>query len=499
MKLERIENGEDRKKADALVLPCWIDNKRIKLAVAIDQSLKGLINPFLDLNDFKAKEGEVVFLYRDKAKGEEQRILLLGLGDKTKLTTESLRCSYGALIKYCLPKKYATLNIAVPPTSDFNTIEGLRGVVEGLLLTNYLFTDLKGKSLDEHPASTVKEIRLIGVSSDELHLAKRLLTVAEGIYLARDLVNGNADTINPAYLSKVAQAIAKKHSTIELKILNKNEILKNNLHLLAAVSRGASVDPAFIVMKYKGNIKSKEHVILVGKGVTYDTGGLNLKPTGGIETMKCDMAGAATCLGLMQVVAELKLKVNFSVVIPATENAIDARSFKPGDVYSSYDGTTVEMTNSDAEGRLILADGLAYAVKNLKPTILMDIATLTGAIDIALGPEATGLMCSDDQLAKKLIESGNQTYERVWRMPLFAEYKDRLKSDIADIKSWNGRQGSSNVAATFLHHFVGDKIPWAHFDIASTAFLSEPRKYQPKYGTGVGIRLLINFLEGLKK
>ncbi|MDP1880111.1 MAG: aminopeptidase, partial [Parachlamydiaceae bacterium] len=188
-----------------------------------------------------------------------------------------------------------------------------------------------------------------------------------------------------------------------------------------------------------------------------------------------------------------------TVMIPTTENSIDANSFKPGDVYVSYTGKTVEMTNSDAEGRLILADALAYACKKYQPTRILDIATLTGAIEVALGPEASGIMSTNDELALSLIQAGQSTYERLWRMPLFEEYKEVLKSDIADIKSWNGRSGSSNVAATFLRAFVDESIPWAHLDIAGTAYVEKAKKYMPKYATGFGVRLIVEFLKQLTR
>jgi leucyl aminopeptidase len=247
-------------------------------------------------------------------------------------------------------------------------------------------------------------------------------------------------------------------------------------------------------MEYKGDSHSKDHTVMVGKGITYDTGGLNIKSSG-MEAMKCDMSGAAACLGTILAACLLKLKINLTVVFPATENCVDANSFKPGDVYRSYSGKTVEMMNSDAEGRLILADALAYASQHLKPTRLIDFATLTGAIDIALGSEAAGMMCNQDELADALLRAGEITAERLWRMPLFDEYRDRLKSDIADLKSWNGRSAGSCVAASFLQAFVGKNIPWAHLDIASTAYLGEAKKYLPKYATGTGIRLMIEFLE----
>ncbi len=325
------------------------------------------------------------------------------------------------------------------------------------------------------------------------------LVISEGVYYARDLINSNADEVTPQYFANCARTIAKDYSHVKATILDKAHIQKEGLHLLMAVNRGSNLDPAFIILQYKGDPKSKEHVVMVGKGITYDTGGLNLKPTGSMETMKCDMSGAAACLGAILAVARLKMKVNFSIVIPSTENGIDANSFKPGDVYKSYAGKTVEMTNSDAEGRLVLADALAYAIKKMEPTQLIDIATLTGAIEVALGSEASGLMSTDDKLAEALMKAGETTFERLWRMPLYDEYKERLKSDIADLKSWNGRGAGANVAATFLRAFVDEKIPWAHIDIAGTAFLQEAKKYQPKYAIGVGVRLMLEYLESLVK
>lgn len=494
MEFIAIANMDHRKKADALIIPFWKGSKGVEWAINADKALASLISPYLEIGDFKAKEGEVLCLYVNEL--PEKRLFLLGLGQKDKISTEILRRCYGGLTKTALSKKLTSFNIPIPHIKPFNREDLITGISEGLLLPNYVFDALKSEPAEEsEKVSPIKKVSLIDASHDDLKIAQKTLVICQGVYFARDLINGNADDITPQYLVKCAQKIAKEHAHIKATIFDKARIEKEKLKLLLAVNRGSDHDPAFIILEYKGNPKSKEHVVLVGKGVTYDTGGLNLKPTGSMETMKCDMSGAAVCLGAIQSVAQLKLPVNFTIVIPTTENGIDAKSFKPGDVYQSYAGKTVEMTNSDAEGRLILADALAYAVKNLKPTALIDIATLTGAIDIALGPEATGLMSTDDKLAKSLIKAGDATYERVWRMPLYEEYKDKLKSDIADLKSWNGRPGGSCVAATFLRAFVDEKIPWAHLDIASTAYLSEPKKYIPKYGTGTGIRLIIKFLE----
>ncbi|MFV0339526.1 MAG: leucyl aminopeptidase family protein, partial [Parachlamydiaceae bacterium] len=314
---------------------------------------------------------------------------------------------------------------------------------------------------------------------------------------ARDMVNGNADEVNPDYLADWTKNLSKKNSKIKTTILDKKALQKEGLGLLLAVGRASPRDPCLIVAEYQGNPKSKDKTLLVGKGVTYDTGGLNLKPTGSMETMKCDLGGAACVLSTLAVASRLNLKVNLVVIVPATENSIASESYKPGDVYTSYAGKTVEITNTDAEGRLILADALAYGIAHYKPTRIVDLATLTGAIEIALGNECSGLFSNNDALADALIRSGSETFERLWRMPLHDEYKDALKSDIADMKNHGGRSGGSITAAQFLHEFVG-KTPWAHIDIAGTAYINEAKRYQPRYGTGVGVRLLIDLLEGLQ-
>lgn len=483
-----------RKKADLLVIPFWKLKKGIGLAIKSNGFKVPSLDLLLDSGDFKANAGEVLFLYDGGI--PEKRVAVLGLGPKDKLSLDVLRSSFGALTRLCSGKKLICLNLILPEIESLDRNTYLGAIAEGILLPNYVFDKYKGsKTEQDEKTAIVQKICWIGASQKDLNELNKKLIICEGVYYARDLINSNADEITPQYLANCAQTISNDHAHVKSTVFNKAQIKKEGLHLLLSVNRGSNLDPAFIILEHKGNPKSKEHVVLVGKGITYDTGGLNLKPTGSMETMKCDMSGAAACLGAMLAVARLNLKVNFSVVIPSTENGIDANSFKPGDVYRSYLGKSVEMTNSDAEGRLVLADGLAYAVKKLAPTQLIDIATLTGAIEIALGSEASGLMSTDDKLAEALMKAGETTFERLWRMPLYEEYKERLKSDIADLKSWNGRGAGANVAATFLRAFVDEKVPWAHIDIAGTAFLQEAKKYQPKYGIGVGVRLILEFLE----
>jgi leucyl aminopeptidase len=253
-----------------------------------------------------------------------------------------------------------------------------------------------------------------------------------------------------------------------------------------------------ILLHYKGDPKSKDLTAVVGKGITFDTGGLNLKPTGSIETMKCDMAGAAAVLGILKACQALKLKKNVIGVIAAAENAISAEAYKPGDVYISHSGKSVEITNTDAEGRLVLADALSYVQTHYELSRVIDLATLTGGVVVALGEEATGLFSNDDALINQLKKASARTGERIWELPLYPEYLDALKSPIADLKnSRNGRKASAGSGAMFLRQFIEEDLPWAHLDIAGTAYLSETSPYSPSYATGVGVKLLIEFLENL--
>jgi leucyl aminopeptidase len=489
--LKQIEN---REKADVLVLPYWKNKQGVELALPLKKKWPRILQDALSTEDFKGKEGETLFLY---VEGEpEKRWCLLGLGTQDKITVEILRRCYGSLTKSCLAKRLKSINLLLPQFETLSEEDLVRGIAEGLFLPNYVFNGHKHRDPEDVDETLLQKVTWI-TPYKVLEIVKKIATVCEAVYYTRDLVNGNADDVTPQYLAQCAQEIAKQNPSITTIVFDKKRIEAEKMGLLLAVNRGSALDPAFIMMEYRGNPDSTDKTVLVGKGVTYDTGGLNLKTAGGMETMKCDMAGGAVCLGTILAVAQLKLKLNFTVVVPTTENGIDAKSFKPGDVYSSYAGKSVEMMNSDAEGRLILADALAYAVKNLNPTRLIDIATLTGAIEVALGSEAAGIMSTNDELAQALLKAGNVTFERLWRMPLFDEYKERLKSEIADLKSWNGRLAGANLAATFLRQFVGDSIPWAHLDIAGTAYVSEAKKYLPKFATGYGVRLLLEFLQNL--
>lgn len=486
MHLHFTSKMAERPQADLLVLPFWQGAKKGEPACAI-ALFKEELAPLLQEDDFKGKEGETALVYGGKKK--ESRLLLLGCGKKSEATAETFRKSVVSVVRMCKKKGWTAVNFACPEEGAYHT-----AITEGLLLSNYDFNQLKHDTIKDNKPVSIEKVCLIGVSKNQEKDCIRAQTIVEAVNFSRDLVNGNADDITPQKLGEVAQAMCRSYSALKATILGKKEIVKAELGLLLAVSRASFRDPALIIVEYRGNPSSKTSTALVGKGITYDTGGLLVKPRGGMETMKDDMAGAAAVLGTLKALAELKVKVNVIGVIPSAENAIGSKGYKPGDVYKSYCGKSVEIADTDAEGRLVLADAISYVQDHYKPTRIIDLATLTGGIIVALGDEASGLFSNDDKLAKKLYEAGEATSERLWRFPMYSEYKEGLKSTIADIKnSASDRKASSIRGAVFIQEFVKN-IPWAHLDIAGTAFLPAPRHYHSTPATGVGVRLLVEYL-----
>jgi len=498
MLFSATDQFQKRKDADLIVFPFWQGKKKNKeqaVPAALLHTWGSLANTALDSGDFHGNVGESLLLYTKD--GKEKRCLLLGLGKEEKLTVDLLRKAYSQVAKECQRKAITKINLVVPTISELRKVtteECLKGIAEGILLTNYRWETLA--VLNEETV-LLKSVCLIGVQSSLLKFVKKQEHIAEGVYLARDLINGNADIVTPQYLAETARKIAEKFPSVKTTIFDQKRIEKEGMGLVLAVSRGSAVEPAFIVLGHKGYPNSKDHTVIVGKGVTFDTGGLNLK-TSGMETMRDDMSGAATALTTIAIAAALNLPINVTAVVAAVENAIDAHSYKPGDVYKSYAGFTVEIGNTDAEGRLTLADALAYSVKELKPSRMIDFATLTGSMVVALGEGMSGLFCNDEKLAKDLLESSERTAEILWRMPLFEPYKEQLKSDIADLKNIGGRPAGSITAALFMQEFV-QNTPWAHIDIAGTAFANKEKGYVPKNGVGFGVRLMVDFLQNLSK
>lgn len=487
MEVSAINQISERQEVDVTVLPFWSVEKKAVAAFS-GKVFFDAISSAIESGDFKGKEGETLLIYPPQGEVKEKRLMLLGLGEKKK-GEETLRRSYSAAVAAARAKKCTSVAFVLPATDT----KSLLAIADGVFLSNYAFDTHKSDTLKEEPTVLLERICFIGVDKKALALLNQQNRIVQGVYLTRDLVNENADGMTPQELGIQATKLARKFPKLKTTVYGKKEIEKMKMGLLLAVNQGSARDPTFIVIEYRGNPSSKEKTAIVGKGITFDTGGLNLKTVGNIETMKLDMAGAATVLGTMYAAAALNLKANIVGVIPSTENAIGSRSYKPGDVYQGYSGKTVEINNTDAEGRLILADALAYTVDVIKPTRIVDLATLTGAIVIALGEGMSGLFTNDDQLAKDLTNAGETTGELLWRLPLHPDYKEELKSTIADLKNCGSRKGSSITAALFLQEFVKE-MPWAHLDIAGTAF-RDPKYYNTTSSTGVGVRLLISMLQ----
>jgi leucyl aminopeptidase len=293
--------------------------------------------------------------------------------------------------------------------------------------------------------------------------------------------------MTPSALVKAARTLKK----VSVKVIEKNEAERLGMGAYLSVAKGSNEPPKFIVITYKG--KNTAPVVLVGKAITFDSGGISIKPSEGMEKMKYDMAGSAAVLGVIKAASEMKMPVHIIGILPAAENLPGGKAFKPGDVVKTMSGKTIEIISTDAEGRLAVADAIEYS-KRFKPSAIIDIATLTGACSIAFGNEAVAMMGNDEALMKKMTDASLETYERVWQMPLFDEYKEYLKSDIADLKNVGGRSGGLITAGYFLKEFAGD-TPWIHLDIAGTAWTDKDKPYVPKGATGIGVRLLLNFLQ----
>jgi leucyl aminopeptidase len=375
------------------------------------------------------------------------------------------------------------------------TPESVRAVSQGLVAGAYRYTEYKS---DKTAAATLASAVILGAPKGARGLTAAVRAgkaIAESTNFARDLVNRPPNDLNPVSLARAASSESKKLG-LSCRVWNKARIEKEGMNLLLAVNKGSAIEPRVIHVVYKP-ARPKKKIVFVGKGLTFDAGGLCIKPAGSMVDMKCDMAGAATTLGIVFAAARLKLPVEVHALIGSTENMTGAKAYRPGDVYKSLEGKTVEVINTDAEGRLVLADVLTWAVRKLKPDLMIDHATLTGACMVALGPWRAALYTDDDELASTYLEAGEGEGESFWRMPLDSDLRSTLKSSIADLKHVGGRYGGSITAALFLKEFV-DETTWMHLDIAGPSFVDRSHGRLPKGGTGFGVATGVRFLENLK-
>ncbi len=447
--------------------------------------------------DFKAGAKEIHTLYFNE-NGQKKRIFLLGLGETPR--TMDVMNAFRSLVS----KRKANLptNLCVSflhKNAPDNPAAWVEASVNGLLLGGY---DIGLYKTEKKPENATPDFN-IELVVDEAHLPAASEALKRGQAFASthaeifDLVNAPANKKNPQVLANWAANSGKQHG-YQVEVFDEQKIKELGLHALISVSRGSENPPTFIVMEYKPTATHPlKKVGLVGKGVTFDTGGLSIKPSTNMHLMKSDMGGAAAVMGAIEVAAKLQLPIHIIAVVPATENSVDALSTKPGDVIGSYQGKTIEVIDTDAEGRLILADGLTYIVRRFSPDVLIDLATLTGSCIRALGTYAGGLFSNNDELAVKLCEAGERTAERLWRLPLWDDYNKELKSDVADLKNFSGNPAAGAItAAKFLEAFIEKHPAWAHMDIAGMAVADSEFSSQ-KSATGYGIRLLIDYMRTL--
>ena len=471
------------------VVGVYADRKLSEAATALDKASKGYLCRVLDRGDMAGAIGTSLMLH-DVPGIASTRVLLIGLGPKTEFTEKQFRRCITTTIEVLARtgSADAELHVTELPVGrrdiEWRVMQTARAAREA----TYRFEQMK--STPAKDTSVLRRIVLAVAKNDEKRAARGLsqgLALAHGISLARDLGNLPGNVCTPAYLAEQARKLAK-HYRFKVQVLERADMEKLGMNTLLSVAAGSSQPPKLIVLEYRAGPKTQKPVVLVGKGVTFDTGGISLKPAPEMDDMKYDMSGAGSVLGTLKAVAEMKLPVNVIGIIPATENMPGGRATKPGDIVTSRSGQTVESLNTDAEGRLILCDALTYA-ERYDPAAVIDIATLTGACVIALGHVVSGLFANDDPLAREVLAAGEHAGDGAWHLPLHDEYQDQLRSNFADFANIGGRPAGAVTAACFLSRFT-KKYKWAHLDVAGTAWKSG----KDKGSTGRPVPLLTQFL-----
>ncbi len=455
-------------------------------AEALNKALDGKILKAAKAARFEAKRDQVLDIL-EPGNGLV-RLLVVGLGKTDKLTAREIELLGGVVAGSLQSAKAETAVIMAPALAhkDMNDAQVAALLASGASLRIYSFDLYKTKKPD--PVTKLQSLNVFCTKPDQAQAAfEPLQAISEGVHFARDLVNEPANILFPTEFAKRAKTLAKYG--VKLEVLGAAQMKKLGMGALLGVSQGSPFEPQLVVMRWEGGKAGDAPVAFIGKGVTFDTGGVSIKPAAGMEDMKGDMGGAACVTGLMLALAKRKAKCNVIGAIGLVENAIDGAAQRPGDVVKSMSGQTIAVLNTDAEGRLILADVLWYVQDKYKPKFMINLATLTGAIIVALGKEHAGLFSNNDELSKRLEQAGTETGEKLWRMPLTPDYDKMIDSDIADMKNIGGRYAGSITAAQFIQRFV-NKVPWAHLDIAGTAFDSVKSPINQSWASGWGVRLL---------
>ncbi len=491
-----------RKYVDTAIVPLFSDKKLGETAQKLDKTLSGFLKHALETHKkFKAKNGEDLILTLPPGV-QFKYLVFLGLGKPETLDALSAETAAGKLFPSL--EKHDAHHVALlacghSDLTALNEAELAAHLAAGLKLRSYKFKKYKSPEEDEETDAFAK-LDIIHTDYAQMEaFYEALVPVIEGIFTARDLVNEPPNYLHPESFVKFIVSELKPFG-VELDILDESKLKKLGMGGILAVGQGSRIPPSMVIMRWNGFGKtkaSKAPLALVGKGVTFDTGGLSLKPGAGMDEMKKDMGGAAAVVGTMKALALRKAKADVVAIVGLTENMPSSRAYRPGDIITSYAGKTVEVLNTDAEGRLVLMDALAYVQETYKAKTVIDLATLTGAIIVALGHEYCGTFTNDDTLWDELWEASTKTGEKLWRMPLDPVWKKEMESAVADLQNIGKtpRAAGSSTAAGFLEHFIEEDVSWAHMDIAGTAYRKNDQATAPKYGTGFGVRVLDRFVQ----
>lgn len=494
MDIKAVPGGIQSSSADAIIVNLFEGAQPSGATGAVDQALNGAIRELIDSGDFIGKLGEVVVLY-PRGAIPSRRIILVGLGTPEIFNVDMVRraSAYAAQKARDLKASRVATILHGAGAGNLSVEAAAQAVTEGSLLALY---EYRGQKTDTAPEAFPKTLELMIFNEDDVPAAERGIrdgmAVAAGVRLARDLVNLPPNICTPAHLGETATELGKAVG-LRVEVLEKAQIESLKMGALLAVAQGSETPPRFIILEHNAEHAGEGNtIVLIGKGVTFDTGGYSIKTSEGMSTMKGDMAGAAAVIGAMGAIAGLKLPVHVVGLVPSADNMISGHAYRPQEVITASNGLTIEIISTDAEGRLLLADALVFAAK-YKPAAVVDIATLTGACFTALGGVAAGLFSTDVKLRESLLAAGDSTAERVWPMPLYPEYKKPLESLTADIKNSTDKPGGVGTSATFLKHFVSYPA-WAHIDMAGMGFDGKDNPYVPGKGaTGYGVRLLSEF------
>ncbi|UCD70944.1 MAG: leucyl aminopeptidase [Syntrophobacterales bacterium] len=474
------------------------DEKLLRDTEAMNKASGGLISGVIQSGDFQGELYQPSLIYT-KGTIPSTRILLMGLGKRSDFHLDKWRGAASKAAQFLRDKgvKEFSLYPYLSGERKISLEDFSQGLIEGIYLGLYRFTEFKTEEMEK--IKKVEQVHL--VTPDERGISRIQKTVdtaeaiSQAVYLARDLVSRPANRKTPSMLAQIAKEVAE-NTGLRCEVLNVDEMKKLGMGALLAVASGSREPPKFIILEYKPPSNSLGRVVVIGKAITFDSGGLSLKPSENMDKMKHDMGGGAAAIGILRAASQLKLPFQLIALIPATENLPSGSAYRPGDILTSLSGKTIEVISTDAEGRLILADALAYS-QRFKPKAIIDLATLTGACIIALGENVTGMMGNDDELKARVRRAADRTGEKVWELPLWEEYGEQIKSEVADIKNVGGRPAGTITGGAFLKKFVGE-YPWVHLDIAGPVWADKDKPYIPKGATGVGVRLVVQLLREWK-